>query len=389
VQLVHDRKITSKARAKRRLGAREALRRSATDRYRVIRVKEVVMRCMSQLVGVLVALSGFAACDAEHAVDEPTAARSYLKNAALMNGVGLNGELLNGVSLNGVTLNGVTLNGVTLNGVTLNGVTLNGSSFSATRVIDGVPYTISGAELKGARFAVTTATGTFRIQFDEIQLDPYNAAGDVYLYDISVHDLVNNTTAPLCTHNGDPAPAIPIVNSWDLETGARHNDSTVVTFACRGGALAKCIDWGYRPWAASERCDGGACETVSLADVHQACTRMVRADYCGNGVPHTTDGTLIDVFDHLTPSLQVRSSTEGVLWEVEAEWGPDGAVCIGKALRLEHLDELGIPYELPACLDELDEIPDCGGFNPERGALLADAYCHAWGSDPKSCDPSS
>ena len=66
------------------------------------------------------------------------------------------------------------------------------------------------------------------------------------------------------------------------------------------------------------------CETVSLTDYHQACTRMARADYCGDGTPWTVPGTPIDIFDHLSPQIE----TQETKWPVEAEWTPDGAYCL-------------------------------------------------------------
>ena len=38
---------------------------------------------------------------------------------------------------------------------------------------------------------------------------------------------------------------------------------------------------------------------MSLASYHQACTRMARADYCGDGTSHTQDGTWIEYYDKL------------------------------------------------------------------------------------------
>ncbi len=51
---------------------------------------------------------------------------------------------------------------------------------------------------------------------------------------------------------------------------------------------------------------------------------MVRADYCGTGIPHTRNGTLIDMFDHI--GIQKKEGIEGMV--LEAVWGPEGAVCV-------------------------------------------------------------
>src|SRR5262249_8074375 len=93
----------------------------------------------------------------------------------------------------------------------------------------------------------------------------------------------------------------------------RTDDPTRFTFACRGYALAKCAELGYKPWS--------RVGSVSLASYHQACTRMLRADYCGDGTPWTHDGTLISVFD----GLGIGGDAASV--RVEAEWNADGAVC--------------------------------------------------------------
>jgi hypothetical protein len=357
----------------------------------------VVMHFTSKLVASKIVASamlvscavGVGGCDeaVTPLVDEPIDLRAKLQNGAQINGASLNGTSLNGVTLNGEDFNGVTLNGVTLNGVTLNGVTLNGTSFNGTRLINGVPTQVSGSDFIGAVFSLFVNGAPFAVTFNDIYLDPYNPGGDVYLYDISVYDVLNNMTVPMCTSGGTPVPAIPLINHWDPITGDRTDDATVVTFACRGGALAKCVDWGYRPWATGTRCDPitEVCSAVSLTDFHQACTRMVRADYCGDGTPHTVNGTLIDVYDRLSPTIQTQGTAENPMWGIEAEWGPDGALCAGDSLRLQHLDELEIPYTTPPCLEDLLEQEDCGTFPASRGAKVGNSYCGAFGSDPKSC----
>ncbi len=82
--------------------------------------------------------------------------------------------------------------------------------------------------------------------------------------------------------------------------------------------LAKCVRWGYKPWK--------TVQGRSLRDFHQACTRMVRADYCGTGVAHTQEGTQIDVYDQL--GIQKRVNNSGMTFE--AAWNPNGAVAINR-----------------------------------------------------------
>ena len=68
----------------------------------------------------------------------------------------------------------------------------------------------------------------------------------------------------------------------------------------------------------------GAAKPVSLDELHQSCVRAVRADYCGNGVSHTRNGTPIDVYDVL--GIQNPDNIGGNT--VEADWRSDGAYCI-------------------------------------------------------------
>ncbi len=67
------------------------------------------------------------------------------------------------------------------------------------------------------------------------------------------------------------------------------------TFSCAGGVISKCARvWGYKHWK-TVTTDSG--EQVSLRRLHLACTRAVRADYCGDGHSHTRDGVPIMVVD--------------------------------------------------------------------------------------------
>lgn len=73
-------------------------------------------------------------------------------------------------------------------------------------------------------------------------------------------------------------------------------------------------------------------QEVTLRQHHQACTRMIRADYCGDGRSHTNDGTLIDVWDGF--GLQGRSA-----WPLESSWKAGGASCVNH-VRWESIDSV-------------------------------------------------
>ncbi|QRN97314.1 hypothetical protein JRI60_51670 [Archangium violaceum] len=118
--------------------------------------------------------------------------------------------------------------------------------------------------------------------------------------------------------------AMAVGGVWDA-SGAHHDVSGKLTLACETGVITKCIRWGYKPWASR----GGQ----SLAELHQACTRMARADYCGNGRSHTHDGTIIDIYDRVGVLSMTREASAG--WDparasFEAAWGPDGATCLSR-----------------------------------------------------------
>lgn len=105
--------------------------------------------------------------------------------------------------------------------------------------------------------------------------------------------------------------ALPIAGTWTRGGAHVVSGAGPFSFACTTGVVAKCVDWGYQPWISASR-----------FALHQACTRMARADYCGSGESHTVDGTLIDMGDQ----EGIRARRGGL--SREAAWGPDGAICL-------------------------------------------------------------
>ena len=142
---------------------------------------------------------------------------------------------------------------------------------------------LKGKDLKGAQFNAVDEQGRkLNFEIKDVELDPKDPEKETYLYTVFYLDSADYQWKNLCIPDADNvAKAIPLTGSWD-ETGKHTESSDMITFGCTSGVLAKCVRFGYKPW-----------KTVKgklLRDYHQACTRMVRADYCGNGKSHTREG---------------------------------------------------------------------------------------------------
>jgi hypothetical protein len=182
----------------------------------------------------------------------------------------------------------------------------------------------AGDPLKGATFIATTEDGRrVQMRIENVELDPQDAKKEIYLYTIFYLDQADSTWKNLCEPDlNGIAKAIPLAVYWGTQKGGH----SPMTFACTVGVLAKCIRWGYSPWKTFRG--------VSLQRYHQACTRMARADYCGNGASHTRDGTHINVYD----DLGIQHRTEEMVFE--AAWDENGATYINHPRWLKSLDDL-------------------------------------------------
>lgn len=113
---------------------------------------------------------------------------------------------------------------------------------------------------------------------------------------------------------GDSGMGLFVDGRWDAG-GTWHAGG--YTFSCARGAIAKCArSWGYKPWKTLTS-DHGA---VPLQSLHLACTRAARADYCGDGIPHTREGVLIGMSDG--HGFNPRTFRDG---DVEAIFDQQGA----------------------------------------------------------------
>jgi len=181
-------------------------------------------------------------------------------------------------------------------------------------------HVLRGADLAGATIGVTlpgrrTAS---RLRIASVAVDPLDPAGEVLLHRIFVRDPAGGPEEELC----EPDPqgerwAFPLRGHWDRQ--GKHVSAAGFTLTCSAGAQGKCVRFGYKPWKPLE--DGSA-----LADYHQACIRLVRADYCGgNGT--TCDGMLIEIYDRIGIQ-RPAASTDAPDLRFEAAWNTEGAVCV-------------------------------------------------------------
>ncbi|MCR9160936.1 MAG: ADYC domain-containing protein [Nannocystaceae bacterium] len=178
--------------------------------------------------------------------------------------------------------------------------------------------------------------------------------------------IYNYAEVPDWTDNGDPVPTFGLslphqadggVNlcpgmdvdetsvvfldgeTYDLSmpgAGAVKSTPDVATLACRGHALAKMKLLGYDP---------GSPYTQTSAEERAATLRMVTADYCGDGHPHTVLGTAVDWTDY-AGHVQYDPSRMGQ--KVEAEWTEAGASCFNRP----RVPGTQPSCSLPLCPDE-------------------------------------
>lgn len=131
-----------------------------------------------------------------------------------------------------------------------------------------------------------------------------------------------------------------------------------LSLTCSSGAQGKCVRFGYAPFKRSANGE-------SLVAQYGACLRMVRGDYCGDGVATTRDGTSIDLYD----DVGIQQPATGEEFHFEAGWTSDGAVCVHHPRIPEHLSLQALAHSCPRLADALG-APCTESEARKRGAVL-------------------
>ncbi|MFO0580235.1 MAG: ADYC domain-containing protein [Polyangia bacterium] len=285
------------------------------------------------------------------------------------------GRSFQGRSFQGTSTSILTVQQIRIGGVPVDDLRLEGSLLSGA--VGG--RAVAGADFIGAVVTQQEPDGSlFDSTVTDVRTDPRDPAAEIVLYSLSAYNLSTGTQDNVCSPDPEGERwATPVYGTWD-GSGAHLDSPTQFLFACTSGVIAKCVRWGYKPWKVlGDR---------SLAEYHQACTRMARADYCGDGVSYTQDGTLIDLYDDLR--IQQRAPLElSSLLLFDAAWTPQGAYCIAKDRWLS-LQALGpmlscktrfisvglLPLASPVdpedlCLLKRDDVPRSAAHLDNRSAL--------------------
>lgn len=240
------------------------------------------------------------------------------------------------VSLWGMGLAAATTDPSSLPSQRENGLGVSGQGISGSGIaIDGTRFVLKNkdgrileqSELIGATFNFRDAGGApLRVRLDGYINDPQDPTGEVLLYDFSYQDS-SGQSHNICPPGPDGlTKAFPMSGKWS-DDGTHIADDNTFNLVCTAGAIGKCVRFGFKPWGKPVN---GAADGVTLWDLHQACIRAVRADYCGDGIGNTETGTLIDLFDRygIFPEDPKGDAEKKLVFE--AAFSPQGAICVAR-----------------------------------------------------------
>ena len=226
---------------------------------------------------------------------------------------------------------------------------MDGTAFRVT-LPDG--RVLAQEQLPGTVLTLGDGSGKQRrIRIDAVEHDPRDPAGEVMLYTLFEPDPATGRWRNACNPDPDGRRlGFPLAGAFTPDgryiAGPTASPGATpgatpgaapgrILITCTGGAEGKCVRFGYKPWRTLP--DG-----TSLKPYYQACVRLVRADYGGDGVGHTRNGTPIDLFDR----IGIQRDEPGPGMTLEAAFGPDGAVCVAhpRLPDLTSLDALARHY---------------------------------------------
>src|SRR4051812_47487486 len=130
-------------------------------------------------------------------------------------------------------------------------------------------------ELAGTELTIATDAGTTTIRIEAVERDSGANAEGVWLHTMLLVR-PDGSTQNLCDAGPDGRrQGFPLASRLAPDGHIIFTQPEQFELVCTAGARGKCVRFGYRPWKSAEQA------------LYEACTRMVRADYCGNAVATT------------------------------------------------------------------------------------------------------
>jgi len=263
-------------------------------------------------------LTVVAGCDAEVLEDGGEGGTDLRSGSGGYGGVWLNTSAIGSQPFSEMDLSGALHDGVQVTGVELKGANNSWILADKTEVVDGTlrikvgKAVYSGAALVGARWQVNLVNEQGVVVPREIWITEVNVISPKEArYTFQTND-DDGQVMYLCDADtlGSHGAAVIKDVTIDPFTADMAPRKATAYFACTSGAVGKAVTWGYRPW---ER---------TLAEFATA-VRVVRADYCYDGMSWTEPGTALQLKDRwsINTFLSAAPPTEVV-------WTKTGIACL-------------------------------------------------------------
>jgi hypothetical protein len=217
--------------------------------------------------------------------------------------------------------------------------------------------TLRSRDLVGATLVIAIDGKGVRVRIDGVERDPDARNGAVWLHTLSAQTS-DGSWQNLCGPGPDGRrQGFPLAGRPRPDGMMEDAPPGTFELVCTSGGQGKCVRFGYLPWSA-----GGA---ASLRDLYNACIRMVRADYCGDGTATTKDGQEIDIYD----DHGIQRPENMPVMDFEAGWTSAGAMCVRHVRVKENISLEALVAACPRLKDHVG--PACSEDAARRmGARL-------------------
>jgi ADYC domain-containing protein len=222
-------------------------------------------------------------------------------------------------------------------------VEIVGSTFQVT-LTDG--SVLAPRDLPGVILALGDGSGTQRrLRIDAVEPDPKDHSGEILLYTLSEVDAATGEWRNACQPDPDGKRfGFPLAGHFAAD-GRYVPQAGQLLITCTGGAEGKCVRFGYHPW--ESRSDG-----TSLLSAYNACVRLVRADYAGDGRGTTRNGQPIDIYD----AFGIETPAYDPAYEFEAGFTAEGAVCVRHVRVPENITLSALEAQAPRLAGKIGPI---------------------------------